>query len=95
MPSVTIKDIPHDLLERLRQQAAKDKRSINREVIYLLDVALSHAPIENYLARPSQHIDTQIQAWRQLAGRWESDLEPSEEIEQIYANRTGGRQVEL
>ncbi len=95
MPSVTIKDIPSDLLERLRQRAAKDKRSMNREVIYLLDVALSHAPAENYLARPAQRIDTQIQAWRQLAGRWESDLNTSEEIEQIYANRTGGRQVEL
>ena len=38
MPSVTIKDIPDDLLERLRQQAPKDKRSMNKEVIYLMDV---------------------------------------------------------
>jgi plasmid stability protein len=31
MPSITIKDIPEDLVNRLRRQAAHDKRSMNAE----------------------------------------------------------------
>jgi plasmid stability protein len=32
MASVTIKDIPVEILERLRQRAAADHRSLNKEV---------------------------------------------------------------
>ena len=45
MPSLTIKDIPDPLLTRLRQRAATDRRSLNREVLHLLDRALAEAPV--------------------------------------------------
>jgi plasmid stability protein len=35
MPSLTIKDIPTPLMERLRARAARDRRSPNREAIFL------------------------------------------------------------
>jgi len=37
----------------------------------------------------------QVDAWRQLAGQWQSDRPPAEEIEAIYAARTSGRKVDL
>ena len=43
----------------------------------------------------ARRIEDQVQAWTQLAGRWESDLETAEEIERIYAARTPGRPVDL
>jgi plasmid stability protein len=41
MTSVTIKDIPDELMERLRRRAAKDHRSLNKEAVHLLEAALS------------------------------------------------------
>jgi plasmid stability protein len=41
MASILIKDIPIDLHERLRQAAQRDHRSLNKEVIALLEEALS------------------------------------------------------
>jgi len=95
MPSITIKDIPQDLLERLRRQAAHDKRSMNKEVVHLLDLALSGEMAPADAATMGRRIDAQVQAWSRLAGRWESDLETDDEIEQIYAARTPGRRVDL
>lgn len=40
MASILLKDIPADLHERLREAAARDHRSLNREVIALLETAL-------------------------------------------------------
>lgn len=95
MPSITIKDIPEDLLERLRRRAAHDKRSMNKEVVHLLDLALSGEMALADAAAMARRIDVQVQAWSRLAGRWESDLETGDEIEQIYAARTPGRRVDL
>ena len=40
MASILIKDIPTELHERLRQAALRDHRSLNKEVIALLEEAL-------------------------------------------------------
>ncbi len=39
--SILIKDIPADLHEQLRQAALRDHRSLNKEVIALLEEALT------------------------------------------------------
>jgi plasmid stability protein len=95
MPSLTIKDIPDVLLTRLRQQAAADQRSLNREVIHLLDQVLSGAHSVQVSAALAERIETQVRTWRTLAGRWDSDREPAEEISELYAARTTGRSVNL
>jgi plasmid stability protein len=40
MASLLLKDIPQDLHDRLRRAAARDHRSLNKEVISLLEAAL-------------------------------------------------------
>ena len=37
MPSLTIKNIPQDLLERLRERATANRRSLNSEVLACLE----------------------------------------------------------
>jgi plasmid stability protein len=41
MASILIKDVPADLHDRLRQAAQRDHRSLNKEVIALLDEVLA------------------------------------------------------
>lgn len=44
MSSLTIKNIPDELYERLKQSAAANRRSINNEVIYYLERMLPRQP---------------------------------------------------
>lgn len=37
MPSITIKNVPEDLLERLRQRAKEHRRSLQAEVLTILE----------------------------------------------------------
>jgi plasmid stability protein len=37
MPSITVKSIPDELYERIKQSAAEHRRSINKEVISCLE----------------------------------------------------------
>ncbi len=46
MPSILIKDIPADLHERLRQAALRDHRSLNKQVIALLEEALTPRSVQ-------------------------------------------------
>jgi plasmid stability protein len=46
MASILIKDVPAELHRRLREAAAKDHRSLNKEVIALLEGALAGRPAE-------------------------------------------------
>jgi plasmid stability protein len=94
MSSITIKDVPDRLLERLRRRAQADKRSMNREAIHLLDLALAKQSVDPGVGGKIRDVENQIQAWRRLAGQWDSYLDTAAEIEQIYAARTLGRRVD-
>ena len=95
MPSLTIKDLPDPLWARLRQRAAADRRSLNREVIHLLERVLAEAPAAPGPIALAEQIEAQVRMWHALAGRWDADQEPVEEIDALYAARTPGRSVDL
>lgn len=46
MATLTIKSIPEAIVRRLKVQAARHRRSLNLEVIHLLEVATHAAPID-------------------------------------------------
>jgi len=95
MASVTIKDIPEEFLVRLRLRAAEERRSLNKEAIQLLELALSgSAFIDNPVHRRAV-VKQQVEAWERLAGRWESDNPVERDIEDIYQGRTQGRDISL
>ena len=67
---------------------------MNKEIIRLLDPSLS---VDR--AHPMEYrrtlADVQAQAWSRLGGRWISDVSVEEEIADIHAARSGGREIEL
>ena len=87
MASLTLKDIPPDLLERLRARAKAERRSLSAEAITVLDTALK----EDY--RTPEERERTRRIWAGLAesakGLFDWD------VEAIYAARTYGRDVEL
>lgn len=94
MPSLTIKDIPPRIMERLRVSAARDRRSLNREAIFLLEQALDTGL--GPATQLQQERDAQLAVWEELAGRWSGgDQEIDAMIEDIYQERSEGREVSL
>ncbi len=91
MASLTIPHLPDHLLGRLRDRAAEDHRSLDQELIHLLEWALS----THRSTKPAEdEAEAQYQAWCRL-GVWESDQPVDEEIHEILSRRTRGRSVEL
>ena len=98
MPSLTLKDIPQPLMERLRARASRDRRSLNRETIWLLEQVLdgSFDPGSDPASEVRLERDAQLATWQSLAGRWQgSDAEVDNLIGDIYQSRTQGRDVVL
>ncbi len=94
MPSLTLKDIPTPLMERLRIRAAQDQRSLNREAIWLLEQALE--PSADPATQLKQETAAQLGAWQALAGRWQGDAQDLDDlVTDIYQSRTQGREFSL
>lgn len=62
MASVLIKDIPEDLHQRLKEAAARDHRSMSKQVIAILETALS--------SRPAKQLPTPIRLPFPLTDEW-------------------------
>ncbi len=94
MASFTIKNIPPELLESLRTRASRERRSLTQEIIYLLEKA---ALSDSQASRLHAENETELQcaAWTELAGRWRSNKASEDEIAEIYAARSPGREVNL
>lgn len=70
MTSLTLKGIPDDVMERLRERAKHERRSLNQQAIYLLEQALeAERPsfsdaYESFLQKhgPSPFTDAEVDA---------------------------------
>jgi plasmid stability protein len=93
MAALTLKNLPDDLLRELRAAADHDRRSLNQQVIHLLDTALHAAPGRE--AVPGAEVNAQVAAWRRLAGRWDSNEDRATEAKRMAGRRSTGRKVAL
>lgn len=89
MSSITLKDVPEELLVRLRAAAARERRSLNQQALVLIEGGLAARETAEERAR------RQVDAWRALAGAWVSDRPFDDEVADLYAARTAGRDVAL
>ncbi len=81
MTSLTLKNVPAKLMKRLRSDAVKDRRSLNQQVLYVLERALE-APGTSA---------SRLDKWRASVTDWAGMEEALEGIE----DRSPPRDVEL
>ncbi|HTP29152.1 MAG TPA: hypothetical protein VMK12_26260 [Anaeromyxobacteraceae bacterium] len=93
MSSLTLKNLPDDLLAALREAAEQDRRSLTQEIIHLLDGALRARSEPS--SRPTAEVAAQVAAWRKLAGKWKSNVDRATEAARLAERRTPGREVDL
>lgn len=90
MANLQVKDIDERLYESLRNLAAREKRSISQEVVYIL---------QKYLSNPTDFESNQTDEFLQLVGSWRDEREADEIIDEIKQSRKNssrfGRKHEL
>lgn len=89
MSSITLKDVPEELLVRLRAAAARDRRSLNQEALVLIEGGLA------FRETAEERAKQQVERWRALAGSWVSETSFEADVSDIYAARSAGRDVDL
>lgn len=82
MPALTLKGIPDDVMERLRELADSERRSLNQQAILLLERGLSEHPAS---------FETAYRQFREQRGT--SPLE-ADDVEGLQSSDTG-RSVNL
>ncbi len=93
MANLTIRNIPQDLLEKMRNQAKAEKRSLNNEILMVLEKC-----VDLYYAGNKDDPfpqEAQVELWDKIAGTWEDRRSAEEIAADIKAHRTAGRKVDL
>ena len=96
MATLTIRDVSDETLESLKTQASRNRRSLNGEMLYIIDFAVSkHDEIDMEAIR-RERIRKQREALDACFGAWKSDPRSTAEIiADIEGARTPGREVNL
>ena len=93
MANLTIRNIPEDLLDKLRRLSKAEKRSLNSEVLVVLEECLEgYKPEKRYDYIP---VEAQVEMWKKLAGEWDDPRSAEDIAAEIMERRTPGRRVDL
>jgi plasmid stability protein len=95
MKSITLRNIPDELLARLRTLAVIEKRSLNNEILMVLEKGLAKESEYRTKFNANLSMDTQIKIWQNLCGQWKDKRSTDEIIGDIIGSRSEGRSVDL
>ena len=95
MPNITVRNIPDQIMDKIKTLSAIEKRSINNELLLLMEKGIEKELIELDAAGKKISPATQIQIWEELSGCWVDSKTTQEIITDILSCRTAGRTVNL
>lgn len=91
MTNLTVRNIPQATMEKIRYLSDLERRSINSEILVILDQAVNIKYAKKKIFKKQMSKEEQIAIWKDIAGQWEDDRSTEEIIDDIYKNRTLGR----
>jgi len=96
MANITVRNIPEDIFAKIKRLSTLERRSINNEILIVLESALASEVGSIYKPdRETISKELQLRIWEDLSGEWE-DSRTTEEIKQdILESRTLGRNINL
>jgi len=71
MANITIRNIPEDVFSKIKQLSTLEKRSINNEILLILESGLISELNTYEKSRGSIPKELQLKIWKDLSGRWE------------------------
>lgn len=93
--NITIRNIPNDVIEKIRTLSQMEKRSLNNEILIILERGIQEEVKHSFDIKRNISKDIQIKIWGKLAEGWKDDRSTQEIVNDIYNNRTLGREIEL
>jgi plasmid stability protein len=93
MINLTIRNIPDEVIKKIKALSLVERRSLNCEILVLLEKGLVH----EYNTREKKPLgkEAQLKLWADLSGSWKDNRSTKKIINDIYSDRTFGRDVSL
>jgi len=100
MKTVTVRNIPENVINTIRVLSKSERRSINNEFLVLIETGINtvlSSLSDNKMISHLESADSekQLRAWEEIAGKWEDSRDTSEIIRDIVDSRSEGREVSL
>jgi plasmid stability protein len=95
MASITIRDLPDSVLEKVRMLSKRNRRSMNSELLTLIEEGIEKKQEARETKNGVITSETQAELWQTIAGDWEDSRSTEQIIKDIYDTRTEGRTVTL
>jgi len=95
MTSLTLRNIPDEVIGKVKTLAVLERRSLNNELLVVLEKGLegeTRLQQEKASAIPPS---AQVSLWQDLCGQWQDERSTQEIINDIRSSRTMGREVSL
>ena len=84
--NITLRNIPDEVIKKIRTLSKIRKRSINNEILILLERGIGEELKKAIQEQKSITKETQIDIWQKLANEWD-DNRSTEEIMKIYTSK--------
>ena len=96
MASLTLRDIPGEMLDKIRLLSERERRSLNKQFLVIVEDGLkSHTAALEHRRDSGPTASLQVSLWRDIAGKWQDERATDEIITDIRRHRTVGRDVRL
>ena len=97
MASLTIRDIPDEVMDTIKILSKRERRSLNKEFIVVVERGLRSSLEDAGRSEGSRHIPRNLQddLWKDLCGKWEDARSAKDIVADIRERRTLGREVRL
>lgn len=93
--NLTIRNIPDDVINKIRTISKTERRSMNNEILIILERGIEEEVHDLLKEKRTVSKNLQIEIWKRLAKEWKDDRSTDEIIKDIYDNRTLGREFKL
>ncbi len=95
MTNITVRNIPDEVMSKIKILSANERRSLNNEILVLLETGLEKTLNEDAGLKLHANKETQLNIWEKLCGQWDDTRDTQEILADIRDRRTIGRQVTL
>lgn len=93
--NITVRNIPEEVIEKIRTLSKMEKRSLNSEILLVLEKGTREELHHRFDIKRNISKSAQIDIWEKLSNQWQDERSTDDIIKDIYENRTLGREVKL
>jgi plasmid stability protein len=93
--NLTIRNIPDYVINKIRTLSQIEKRSLNNEILLVLEKGIEEEVHQRFNLKRTINKNSQLDIWKRLSEEWQDDRATSEIIDDIYENRSLGRDINL